>query len=250
MARGDTLYCRVEVDFLQSHEWNTLNQTTRCLYLYLWSYAVQIRQESFPLPSNSQLGGRAGVAPQWVGRSLQTLCNTYYQGSAEPLLIIEKKQSVKKINTELRLLRVPGVQRKHAKLKGWADPYVPLKGLREREYKEDILDKSKISTAMPYFSNLYEKIKALHKQKFPSLDARDFYKFAARNPTAPDAAILSALEYGAGVAMQTGATGLDWAAATRRLRKPRNDEMAQEHRERVGDGECPEWLAEMIEEAE
>lgn len=113
MARGDSLYVRIDSELLDSHEWKSATPAARCLYLYLWNYAVKNRHETFPLPKQHILSGGAGIPQSKVKLSLDEL----------KIIPCMRDKKTKIIELKDRLITITDSQAKHAKLKGWHDPY-------------------------------------------------------------------------------------------------------------------------------
>lgn len=126
MARGDTEYCRVELDFLLDNpEWLTLAPSHAKIYLWLWARAVKDRVET--------------LEKRWSTKAVAKLSHSRHRDVTE-LIRVGTEMGWLKVEDDGRIT-VCGVMSKHAKLRGWrdknGDPYGDLSSVRERERERE-----------------------------------------------------------------------------------------------------------------
>jgi len=112
MARGDTEFCRVEVDFiLDDPRYLSLSPSARCVFMWLWARAVKDRSEYIHEAFNDKQ-----IAASVRLRTDRTRAATQ-ECAAIGLIEISADNRIK----------VCGVRSKHRKLRGWdgvdSDPY-------------------------------------------------------------------------------------------------------------------------------
>lgn len=78
MARGDSLYARLDVNEIRSLRFNALPEGARCLWVFLWCYALENRTHIIDRPSDNQLRNFAGLSHKPVSKYLQTLNEQKY----------------------------------------------------------------------------------------------------------------------------------------------------------------------------
>jgi len=130
MARGDTEFCRVEVDFiLDNMQFEMLPNTAKYIYLWLWCRAVKDRSET--------------LETHWTYRAIAKKTQTRHNLVDESIQCCIKNGWIK-IEDDKRIT-VCGVRSKHKKLAGWkdknGDPYGddmgPIRVGSKRESKRE-----------------------------------------------------------------------------------------------------------------
>lgn len=112
MARGDTEFCRVEVDFILSDpRYLSLSPSARCIYMWLWARAVKDRSENI----NEAFSNKEIAASN--RQRTDTTRRATAECAASGLITIDSENRI----------TVCGVRDKHKKLRGWegeeSDPY-------------------------------------------------------------------------------------------------------------------------------
>ena len=106
MARGDTEYCRVELDFiLDNPDWLMLSPSHAKIYMWLWCRAVKDRTET--------------LEKRWSTRVVAELSHSRHRDVTELIKVGTEKGWIKE-GADKRII-VCGVMGKHAKLRGWRD---------------------------------------------------------------------------------------------------------------------------------
>ncbi len=128
MARGDSLFCRVELDFiLMDDRWVDMTPTAAKVYITLWAIAVHERRECLPPRYTPRtVARRSGIDPRTGPAAIANLQDICLVSMSDDNCII-----------------VHGAGSKHRKLKGWLDetgsPYGedtgPISGESKRESK-------------------------------------------------------------------------------------------------------------------
>jgi len=108
MAKGDSLYARLEVAFVRGPEFQSLCPGERVLYLNLWCYALEQRRQIIKRPPPDFLARLAALKHHHIG--------TYLEHMANIGLTVMTDEFIDMV----------GLREKHSKLKNWKTPYEML----------------------------------------------------------------------------------------------------------------------------